>query len=79
MLSLQRNLLTMTTASQNIDRAEIAKFEELAHRWWDRHSEFKSLHDINPLRANYIDERSPVSTWAKHHSPSHACINSNQA
>ena len=45
----------------NIDRAEIAKFEELAHRWWDRHSEFKALHDINPLRANYIDERSPVA------------------
>lgn len=50
-----------TAATQNIDRAEIAKFEELAHRWWDRHSEFKSLHDINPLRANYIDERSPVA------------------
>ncbi|HEY3700326.1 MAG TPA: bifunctional 2-polyprenyl-6-hydroxyphenol methylase/3-demethylubiquinol 3-O-methyltransferase UbiG [Spongiibacteraceae bacterium] len=45
----------------NVDRAEIAKFEELAHRWWDRHSEFKALHDINPLRANYIDERSPVA------------------
>lgn len=49
----------MSTA--NVDRAEIAKFEELAHRWWDRHSEFKALHDINPLRANYIDERSPVA------------------
>jgi 2-polyprenyl-6-hydroxyphenyl methylase/3-demethylubiquinone-9 3-methyltransferase len=46
---------------ENVDRAEIAKFEELAHRWWDRHSEFKALHDINPLRANYIDEHSPVS------------------
>jgi 2-polyprenyl-6-hydroxyphenyl methylase / 3-demethylubiquinone-9 3-methyltransferase len=45
----------------NVDRAEIAKFEELAHRWWDRQSEFKPLHDINPLRANYIDERSPVA------------------
>ncbi|MDB6062051.1 MAG: bifunctional 3-demethylubiquinol 3-O-methyltransferase/2-polyprenyl-6-hydroxyphenol methylase [Verrucomicrobiaceae bacterium] len=51
----------MSTAA-NVDRAEIAKFEELAHRWWDRHSEFKALHDINPLRANYIDERSPVAT-----------------
>lgn len=47
--------------SENVDRAEIAKFEELAHRWWDRHSEFKPLHDINPLRANYIDERSPIA------------------
>lgn len=48
-------------SAPNVDRAEIAKFEELAHRWWDRHSEFKALHDINPLRANYIDERSPVA------------------
>lgn len=46
---------------QNVDRSEIAKFEELAHRWWDRDSEFKPLHDINPLRANWIDQRSPVA------------------
>ena len=45
---------------QNIDRSEIAKFEALASRWWDKESEFKPLHDINPLRANWIDERSPV-------------------
>lgn len=45
----------------NVDPLEIAKFEELASRWWDRNSEFKPLHDINPLRANYIDEHSPVS------------------
>lgn len=45
----------------NVDQAEIAKFEELAHRWWDRDSEFKPLHDINPLRANYIDSHSPVA------------------
>ena len=45
----------------NVDQAEIAKFEALASRWWDRNSEFKPLHDINPLRANYIDERSPVA------------------
>jgi 2-polyprenyl-6-hydroxyphenyl methylase/3-demethylubiquinone-9 3-methyltransferase len=41
----------------NVDHAEIAKFEALAHRWWDRNSEFKPLHDINPLRVNWIDER----------------------
>ncbi len=41
----------------NVDYAEIAKFEALAHRWWDRESEFKPLHDINPLRVNWIDER----------------------
>jgi 2-polyprenyl-6-hydroxyphenyl methylase/3-demethylubiquinone-9 3-methyltransferase len=45
----------------NVDKAEVAKFEALAHRWWDRHSEFKPLHDINPLRANYIDQHSPVA------------------
>jgi 2-polyprenyl-6-hydroxyphenyl methylase/3-demethylubiquinone-9 3-methyltransferase len=45
----------------NIDTAEIAKFEALASRWWDKNSEFKPLHDINPLRANYIDQRSPVA------------------
>ncbi len=50
------------TTTQNVDHAEIAKFEELAHRWWDRHSEFKALHDINPLRANYIDQHSPVAS-----------------
>ncbi|KEA65436.1 3-demethylubiquinone-9 3-methyltransferase [Marinobacterium lacunae] len=41
--------------TQNIDPAEIAKFEELASRWWDRESEFKPLHDINPLRVGFID------------------------
>lgn len=45
----------------NVDSAEVAKFEALAHRWWDRNSEFKPLHDINPLRANYIDSKSPVA------------------
>ncbi len=39
----------------NVDRAEIAKFEALASRWWDRNSEFKPLHEINPLRCNWID------------------------
>ncbi|BDX19494.1 MAG: bifunctional 3-demethylubiquinol 3-O-methyltransferase/2-polyprenyl-6-hydroxyphenol methylase [Pseudomonadales bacterium] len=43
--------------SLNVDRAEIAKFEALASRWWDRNSEFKPLHEINPLRTNWIDER----------------------
>jgi 2-polyprenyl-6-hydroxyphenyl methylase / 3-demethylubiquinone-9 3-methyltransferase len=45
----------------NIDTAEIAKFEALASRWWDKNSEFKPLHDINPLRANFIDLHSPVA------------------
>ena len=45
----------------NIDASEVKKFEDLANRWWDPKSEFKPLHDINPLRANYIDEHSPVA------------------
>ena len=49
------------TSEANVDPAEIAKFEALASRWWDRNSEFKPLHDINPLRANYIDRLSPVA------------------
>ena len=40
----------------NVDAAEIRKFEALASRWWDPNSEFKSLHDINPLRMNYISQ-----------------------
>ena len=50
-----------STQAHNVDLGEIAKFEALAHRWWDQNSEFKPLHDINPLRANYIDQRSPVA------------------
>ncbi|HKM37019.1 MAG TPA: bifunctional 2-polyprenyl-6-hydroxyphenol methylase/3-demethylubiquinol 3-O-methyltransferase UbiG [Thiopseudomonas sp.] len=45
----------------NVDHAEIAKFEALAHRWWDRESEFKPLHDINPLRVNWINQRAPLA------------------
>ena len=39
----------------NADHAELEKFGELAHRWWDANSEFKPLHDINPLRLGWID------------------------
>ena len=49
------------TDTLNVDPQEIAKFEALASRWWDRSGEFRPLHEINPLRANYIDEHSPVS------------------
>jgi 2-polyprenyl-6-hydroxyphenyl methylase/3-demethylubiquinone-9 3-methyltransferase len=42
----------------NADPAELAKFGALAHRWWDPTGEFKSLHDINPLRLDYIARRS---------------------
>ncbi len=45
------------TPGTNMDPNEIAKFEALASRWWDPNSEFKPLHDINPLRLDYIDQR----------------------
>jgi 2-polyprenyl-6-hydroxyphenyl methylase / 3-demethylubiquinone-9 3-methyltransferase len=41
----------------NVDSAEIKKFSELAHHWWDPNSEFKPLHDINPLRLGWIDRQ----------------------
>ncbi|HHC72854.1 MAG TPA: bifunctional 2-polyprenyl-6-hydroxyphenol methylase/3-demethylubiquinol 3-O-methyltransferase UbiG [Thiotrichales bacterium] len=40
---------------QNVDHREVEKFEQLASRWWDPESEFKPLHDINPLRLGYIE------------------------
>ncbi len=39
----------------NVDPQEVAKFSDLAHRWWDPNSEFKPLHDINPLRLGWVD------------------------
>ena len=47
----------MTTLHQNADAQEISKFEQLASRWWDPDSEFKPLHDLNPLRLDYIEQR----------------------
>ena len=44
----------------NVDAQELAKFSELAHRWWDRESEFKPLHEINPLRLDWIDGIVPL-------------------
>ena len=51
----------MTEHTLNFDPQEIAKFEELASRWWDPNSEFKPLHEINPLRLEYIDRRSSLT------------------
>jgi len=45
----------------NADPAELAKFSELAHRWWDPESEFRPLHQINPLRLEWINGLSPLS------------------
>ena len=48
------------TVSVNADPAELAKFSELAHRWWDPDSEFRPLHQINPLRLDWINQLSPL-------------------
>lgn len=45
----------------NVDAGEISKFSELAHKWWDKDSEFKPLHEINPLRLSYIDQHAGIS------------------
>ncbi len=47
--------MTNTANTTNADPLELEKFSELAHRWWDPNSEFKPLHEINPLRLDYID------------------------
>lgn len=44
----------MTTATDNVDLAELAKFDSLASRWWDTEGDFKPLHEINPLRLDWI-------------------------
>jgi len=45
----------------NVDLSELSKFSDLAHRWWDPQSEFRPLHEINPLRLAWISECSPLS------------------
>ncbi len=51
----------MSESTHNVDPDEIKKFEQLASRWWDANSEFKPLHDINPLRLDYIDRLAPLA------------------
>lgn len=45
----------------NVDAQELAKFSELAHRWWDPASEFRPLHELNPLRLAWIDQRARLA------------------
>lgn len=49
------------TFSANVDAGEIAKFERMASRWWDPQGDFKPLHQMNPVRANYIDLKAKVA------------------
>jgi 2-polyprenyl-6-hydroxyphenyl methylase/3-demethylubiquinone-9 3-methyltransferase len=51
----------MSDTTLNADPAELAKFSELAHRWWDPASEFRPLHQINPLRLGWIDGLAPLA------------------
>src|SRR6478672_2825883 len=51
----------MHQSSANADPAELEKFSQLAHRWWDPHGEFRPLHDINPLRLDWIDQRAGLA------------------
>ena len=50
----RRRSLRKSRGGHNVDHSEVAKFESLAHRWWDPEGEFRTLHDINPLRLDYI-------------------------
>jgi 2-polyprenyl-6-hydroxyphenyl methylase/3-demethylubiquinone-9 3-methyltransferase len=50
--------------STNVDPAELAKFSDLAHRWWDKDSEFRPLHQINPLRLDWIRSTCPIQGLA---------------
>ncbi len=45
----------------NADPAELAKFDQLAHRWWDPQGEFRPLHEINPLRLGWIERHAPLA------------------
>lgn len=56
-LPTRHNHQIIMSTIQNVDPAELAKFQDLASRWWDANSEFKPLHQINPLRLGWIEER----------------------
>jgi 2-polyprenyl-6-hydroxyphenyl methylase/3-demethylubiquinone-9 3-methyltransferase len=53
----QGNDLTMNATSPNVNPAETAKFDKLAARWWDANGESRPLHDLNPVRFDYVAER----------------------
>ena len=55
------NTSEQNASHSNVDPAEIAKFNKLASRWWDKNGDMKALYDINPLRANYIDKHANIA------------------
>ena len=54
------DILTDNYLNKNIDSTELAKFEAFSEKWWDLNGDLKALHDINPLRAGYVNERAPL-------------------
>jgi 2-polyprenyl-6-hydroxyphenyl methylase / 3-demethylubiquinone-9 3-methyltransferase len=62
-IACHNTAMTATTDKQtaNVDDKELAKFSDLAHRWWDATGEFKPLHQINPLRLAWINELCPLA------------------
>ena len=55
------NAADTVTERPNVDAAEMAKFNALASRWWDTEGDFRPLHQINPLRLDWIQERAHLS------------------
>lgn len=53
--------MTEQKPQQNIDPSELAKFEAFSTQWWNRNGDLKALHDINPLRVGYVQQRAPLS------------------
>ena len=60
-ISKDEKNITEAMIQPNVDPGEVAKFEAMARRWWDKESEFKPLHEINPLRLSYIQERAELA------------------
>jgi len=56
--SAQHDKLNQQAPFENVDPQEVAKFEAMSMRWWDKNGEFKPLHDLNPARLSYIKQRS---------------------
>ncbi len=57
---MQSSSVNHPPLNNNVDPAEIAKFEAMAHRWWDPQGDFRPLHDVNACRLDYIDSKSPL-------------------
>lgn len=60
-MSLSDQTAQASPPAKNVDQHELAKFESIADKWWDLTGEFKPLHDMNPLRLDYINQRAPLN------------------